>query len=219
MPFFKIFHKIWGNIVNSLRYGYGLHYILAIVFTYIIVNTGLDAEWHVLSPADSLVWRLGFISVIAGFFVPLFLPLVLYAYGRVKKILSVELAGIATGQAAVLGLAISSVIKVFTGRIPPEYIGRFIGDGGFRFGFWRGGAFNGWPSSHTTVAFAVAMALTELYPENRGVKTGAWAFAILVGLGVSLNIHWLSDVVAGVFIGYAIGKTVGARFSKDFKKI
>ncbi len=84
--------------------------------------------------------------------------------------------------------------------------------GDFRFGFLKGGANNGWPSSHTTAAFAMATTLAELYPDNMTVKICAFTYASLIGIGVSTNIHWASDAFAGALIGYAIGKTVGASF-------
>lgn len=55
-------------------------------------------------------------------------------------------------------------------------------------------------------------ALMELYPQNIAIKIGGLTYASLIGLGVSTNIHWLSDAVAGAFIGYAIGSTVGVGY-------
>jgi len=74
------------------------------------------------------------------------------------------------------------------------------------------GIFDGWPSGHTTNAFAMATTLIELYPHNTKLKWWARTYAVLIGWGVSTNIHWLSDAVAGALIGYAIGKTVGRSF-------
>jgi hypothetical protein len=34
-----------------------------------------------------------------------------------------------------------------------------------------------------------------------------------MGVAVSVTTHWASEAVAGAFIGYAIGKTVGNSFS------
>ena len=218
MSFFKIFHKIGRAVVDSLQFQYGLNYALAGALTYLIVISGLDVAWKDFSLVHLWIWQAGFAAVFVGALVPVFAPLGMYIYGRVRKSLSAQVAGLALGQAAILGLAVSSIIKVFTGRIPPEYEGIAIGNGGFRFGVWEGGAFNGWPSSHTTEAFAMAVALTLMYPGNRAVKIGAWAYAIFIGLGVSTNNHWFSDVVAGALIGYAIGRSIGVRFSKDFKK-
>ena len=38
------------------------------------------------------------------------------------------------------------------------------------------------------------------------------AYTTLIGVGVSTNIHWFSDVVGGGLIGAAIGSTVGLRY-------
>lgn len=84
--------------------------------------------------------------------------------------------------------------------------------GDFRFGLLRGGIYEGWPSSHTATAFAMATTLMELYPENTTIKYCGWVYASLIGLGVSTNIHWFSDAVAGALIGYAIGTVVGNDF-------
>ena len=72
--------------------------------------------------------------------------------------------------------------------------------------------FWGWPSSHTTVAFAMALALWELYPENRLIRYGAILYAFYVGIGVSITIHWFSEFVAGAIIGSVIGVVVGKSF-------
>jgi membrane-associated phospholipid phosphatase len=120
------------------------------------------------------------------------------------------------GQAAILSMTISSGIKVFTGRKPPGILNRntertnFSDD--FGFGVLKRGAFDGWPSGHTMTAFAMATTLIELYPDNTPVKIGALTYASIIGLGVSMNIHWFSDAFAGALLGYAIGKTVGCSF-------
>jgi membrane-associated phospholipid phosphatase len=87
-----------------------------------------------------------------------------------------------------LGLAISSFYKVFTGRIPPPH---FLGHGplvdishGFRLGFLRGGIYEGWPSSHSTIAFAMAVVLWKLYPENQIARYAALLYAFYVSIGV-----------------------------------
>ena len=127
--------------------------------------------------------------------------------------MDLQITGLAVGQAAILGVVASSVLKAFTGRVPPdkeELINDYSGE--FRFGFLRGGVYEGWPSSHTATAFAMAATLMELYPDNAAIKYGGFAYAFLIGLGVSANIHWFSDAVAVAFIGYAIGRAVGREF-------
>lgn len=215
VPLSKIFYKFWNHIISSVTYYYGLNYILAGTLTFGIVASGFDWVWYRFYVAHSGIFYVGFIPVLLGTFVPVVVPLWLYFSGKIKKNTGRQITGLALGQAAILGFTISTFIKLFTGRIPPEqFAGLVNNSSGFQFGFYRGGWFNGWPSSHTTVAFALAMTLTEFYPNNRTIKTGAWIFAIFIGLGVSANIHWLSDVVAGALIGYAIGKSVGAGFKK-----
>ncbi len=214
-PVSKIFYRIFNHIGKSVKYNYGLNYLLAAAITWIIVKIGLDWAWYKYSAGHLWVFNLGFISVVAGMFLPIIIPLGLYIFGRADQKPLWQIRGLAVGQAAILGWIISTVIKVFTGRLPPEHFAGLLNNSsGFQFGFYRGGWFNGWPSSHTTVAFAAAITLAEFYPNNKMVKIGAWIFALLIGLGVSVNIHWLSDAVAGAFIGYAIGKSVGNEFQK-----
>jgi membrane-associated phospholipid phosphatase len=159
------------------------------------------------------VYNIGYPAVYAGWIVPFAVPLSTYIYGRIDKNDDLQITGLAVGQAALDGWLISTTMKVFTGRVPPTKLKD--GDdirGDFRFGFLKGGANNGWPSSHTTAAFAMATTLAELYPDNMTVKVCSYAYASFIGLGVSTNIHWFSDVFAGALIGYAIGKTVGSNF-------
>ena len=83
---------------------------------------------------------------------------------------------------------------------------------GFQFGFLKGGVFWGWPSSHTTVAFAMAACLIALYPKNRLLVFLAALYALYIGFSVSVSIHWLSEFVAGAIIGSVTGTVVGRSF-------
>jgi membrane-associated phospholipid phosphatase len=83
---------------------------------------------------------------------------------------------------------------------------------GFQFGFLKGGVFWGWPSSHTTVAFAMAACLIALYPKNKMLVPLSALYALYVGFAVSVTIHWLSEFVAGAIIGSMIGMVVGRSF-------
>lgn len=213
VPFTKVFYRLDKDFVGSFTINCGINYLLAGVSTYGIVKSGFDWKWYNISNDNKWIGNAGFVSVAAGGFVPLVVPLGLYLYGRSDKNNDLQITGLALGQAALLGLAISSGLKVFTGRVPPDNLeNKRDYSGNFRFGFLRGGAYDGWPSSHTTLAFAMSTTLIELYPDNIAIKIGSLTYASLIGLGVSTNIHWFSDAVAGAFIGYAIGKTVGTTF-------
>jgi membrane-associated phospholipid phosphatase len=133
--------------------------------------------------------------------------------------------GWALGQAALLGYLISSSYKAFTGRIPPPFSMRFHGampshaplvdsSHGFQLGFLRGGIFWGWPSGHTTVAFAMTTCLIALCSRSQPWRYLLLLYPFYVGLSVSVTIHWLSEFVAGAIIGSVIGTVVGNGFNQ-----
>ena len=78
-----------------------------------------------------------------------------------------------------------------------------------------------WPSGHTATAFAAASALTAFYKDDPSFREFAvltYAAAALMGYAmIDGNIHWASDVVAGVLIGHAIGWTVGSDFRTRYR--
>ncbi|MBI3634272.1 MAG: phosphatase PAP2 family protein, partial [Candidatus Yonathbacteria bacterium] len=109
--------------------------------------------------------------------------------------------------------------KSITGRIPPLFIESAIDiSRKFNFGFLKNGIFWGWPSSHTTVAFAMAVTLIILYPKNKILKYGALIYALYIGLGVSINIHWFSEFIAGIIFGSIVGVVVGTYFKNQTKR-
>jgi membrane-associated phospholipid phosphatase len=137
----------------------------------------------------------------------------------VRKSVKILNISYALGQAALLGLIISDFYKALTGRIPPPEIFGQNSTGalvdishGFQFGFLRGGVFWGWPSSHTTIAFAMALTLIMLFPKNKLVRYLVLIYAFYVGISVSVSIHWFSEFVAGAIIGTVIGIVVGKSF-------
>lgn len=205
------------NAIRCFRGHNLLWHFLAIVLTYIIVTS--DFDWHYFNFTQTPVMRpFLFPAVWLGMILPVVVPLILLAVGALKKNPMIKNTAFALGQAAILGLVISSSYKAFTGRIPPP---RLLSHGvltdtshGFQFGFLRGGLFWGWPSSHTTVAFAMAIALWILYPENKIIRYASALFALYVGIGVSITIHWFSEFVAGVIIGSVIGAEVGKSFCR-----
>jgi membrane-associated phospholipid phosphatase len=215
-PFSLLFYKFGWNALHSFTFNYGQNFIIAGLGTYAMIETGVDWEWNRLAYHHQALAYAGMPAGILGALLPIGLPLGFYLYGRRAENYDYQAAGLAMGQAAILALGVTSTIKVFTGRRAPGIIDQdpdaldYSGD--WAFGFMNRGAFNGWPSSHTAVAFAMAAALTELYPESWGLKIGAYSYAVFIGAGMSLMAHWLSDSVAGALIGYGIGKSVGAAF-------
>ncbi|QHL86041.1 phosphatase PAP2 family protein [Nibribacter ruber] len=64
------------------------------------------------------------------------------------------------------------------------------------------------PSSHTTVAFAMATSVASVYGQEHGwVSPVAYGTATLVGLSrINDNAHWATDVMAGAAVGYLSAK-------------
>lgn len=208
--FYRLFRTLGRIFSGTNLWGH----IVAIVLTVILVTSGFDG-WYFTTLHHSHLASELFISVKAGTIVPVLAPLILLVAGYLWKRKPVINLGWALGQAALLGWLVTSFYKAFTGRPGPH----FRGNGAhpdisrvFRFGFWRGGIFWGWPSSHTAVAFGMAFALVFLYPRNRTIRIAALLYAIIVAAGVSMTIHWCSDVVAGAIIGGIIGSVVGKTF-------
>jgi len=214
------FHNFFRNIKKIFWGKNLLWHFLAIALTYFLVNSGFD--WIYFQAARAGYLRvLFFPAVLLGAFVPLFGVLIFFAVIAFKKNPRLLKTAFALGQAALLGLFVSDFYKFFTGRPgPPGFLTQdFTRDIShvFRFGILRGGVFFGWPSSHTTVAFAMAVTLVLLYPKNKWVRFAAFVYAIYIGVGVSMTIHWFSDFAAGAIIGTVIGGVVGKSFVTSHK--
>lgn len=223
-PFKILVHNFFKNFAAVFRLRNLVWHALATVLTFIIVRSDFDWWWFThLQP----LWWLAVPAVFAGIALPFLVPIGLMVYGWIRRSTrAIFLAGV-LGQAGILGDIVASIYKAFTGRKPPEFMhgtGAFnvvvphTGDysHGFQFGFLRGGVFWGWPSSHTTVAFAMSVALIMLFPKNALVRWLALLYAFYIGLGVSFTIHWFSEFVAGAIIGAVIGYVVGKAF-QSFK--
>ena len=206
-----IFYKLPQNIARVFSGKNLLWHLLMIALTAALVLSGFD-WWYFAHTHGTVLVTIGFSAALVGFLVPAIVPAAMYLRSKARGDLHMKNAVFAMIQAGALGLAISSSYKVFTGRTGlPRTI---LADTSemFRFGFYRGGAFQGWPSSHTSVAFAMSFALIMMYPKNKLVKIVALAYALYIGLGVSVSIHWFSDFVAGAILGTLIGVIVGKQY-------
>lgn len=113
--------------------------------------------------------------------------------------------------------AIKDQLKFAFGRMWPETWTSnnpsFFGDGVYGFVPFHGGAgFASFPSGHATATFAVLSVLWMMWPAYR------WLYALLASLVVigllGTDFHWVSDIVAGAFLGAAAGvtaATIGTR--------
>jgi membrane-associated phospholipid phosphatase len=218
----ELLHRLPHNLIASFTGRNLLWHALAIGLTIAIVMTGLDWSYY-LATRYNAIQSLVRPAIVLGTFLPLLGPLLILMIGEIGKNRRLITTAWALGQAALLGYLISCGYKAFTGRLPPPFKGFRMttasngalvdSSHGFQFGFLKGGVFWGWPSSHTTVAFAIAACLIALYPKNRLLIILASLYALYIGLSVSVSIHWLSEFVAGAIIGSLVGTVVGKSFS------
>lgn len=210
------FRTLPHNIILCFKGKNILWQLAAIISTAITVASGFD--WYYFVLARSIYWGQFLLPAFAlGSLLPLAAPVLMILVGKAFRNTKTAMIGWAIGQAAVIASFISSTYKAFTGRIHPPLTTAMDTSHGFQFGFMRGGIFWGWPSSHTTIAFAMAVALVMLYPKNKVVFYCAFLYALYVGLSTSTSIHWFSEFVAGAIIGSVIGVVVGKSFYSSLK--
>lgn len=191
-----------------------LWHLAAIGLTALCVTSGFDWYYHLLF-RGTVLYPLAFTAGAVGFLIPLILPVVFWIVGALRRDRGVSMTGFAIAQAELVGLLVSYIYKAFTGRAHPDIAGiapLVDATRDFAFGFLERGIFWGWPSSHTAVAFAMAMALVVLY-RNRPVIIGfALAYAVYIGLGASMTFHWFSDALAGAIMGSLAGIAAGRTY-------
>lgn len=205
-----------GNLAACFKWPMIIGHLLAAGLTACLVLSGFDWQYFSATRHSALLsWA--FTAAPIGGLIPLALPVALFLVGILFKSPMTTMTGWAISQAELIGSIVSSAYKAFTGRVhPPLSMWTEAGPDlshGFRFGFLRGGVFWGWPSSHTTIAFAMAFTVFTLFPRRRWLGLLAIGYALYIGIGVSMTIHWFSDFVAGMIIGTMIGVAVGKSFS------
>ena len=114
-------------------------------------------------------------------------------------------------SAVVVGEVTKGVLKYAFGRTWPEtwvhHNPSFIRDGvyGF-FPFHGGAAYGSFPSGHTAAVCAATTVLWRLWPRGRPLYALAVVIACVGLLG--MNLHFLSDIMAGAVLGWAVGQVV-----------
>lgn len=214
-----LFYRLGSTIKACFRPPYLWWQLLFVLLTFVLVSSGFD-WWYFVSTKNTVLLLLLLPAVVIGGLLPMIGPLMLLIVAVIRRNRRLVNTAWGLAQAAMLGLLISSFYKVFTGRLPPRLSNLVIDNShGFQFGFFRGGAFWGWPSSHTTVAFAMAFTLIQLYPDKKWLKPVACLYALYIGLGISVSIHWFSEFVAGAILGAIIGIVVGRAFTRRLKDV
>ncbi len=213
LMFKAFFSGLTRNFLDVFRGRNLWWHALMIGLTYVLVVSGVDWKYFEAT-REAFLQSISLPAAIIGFFAPIIIPVGMYIAAEIRKDTRLMQAAVAAGQAVILGSVVSSLYKAFTGRMQPEFYTHLSNvdiSHVFQFGFLRHGIFWGWPSSHTTIAFAMSAVLIYIYRKNRFIVLAAGLYAVSIGLGVSVSIHWLSDFVAGAILGTLIGTVVGAR--------
>lgn len=134
------------------------------------------------------------------FYPPLILLSTGYLFDNEKSIET----GIYATEASLLGLGITFVGKNIFARARP-----YTGNGS---NSWGNESFNkdfsSFPSGHSTVSFATATVIAEMYKNKKGIAPAAYTLATLAAFSRVYNDkHWASDIFLGSCIGYLTAKT------------
>jgi membrane-associated phospholipid phosphatase len=125
-----------------------------------------------------------------------------------RKLTRFQTVMLLSGVSLAVAVIIKDQLKFAFGRTWPETWTRnnlsFIRDGMYGFHpFHGGGGYASFPSGHATMICTVMTVLWICYPGFRPVYALCMA-AVAVGL-IGANFHFLSDVIAGGFLGLSAG--------------
>jgi membrane-associated phospholipid phosphatase len=131
----------------------------------------------------------------------------LYAIGRIRKDSKMQHTALLAGEAMADAALVQTVLKDATMRLRPVSYpasGWFVTSSSPTKYIRGNGSF---PSGHSMVAFSVATIIARRYRNHRWVPYAAYGAASLVGFSrLTLNVHFLSDVVMGGALGYTISR-------------
>ena len=214
------FTGLGTNLIDTYSGWNSLYHVGAVGLTYFIVKNNYDAKLlRATSKMDhDLSVQIGYPGVMMGYYVPMTLPIGMYLFSDKQD--DLRLASYAMMQSIGTAFALQSILKAFTGRKPPlpdeknkEKLSRQ-----FNFGFLKRGIHFGWPSGHLLINTAMVTTLTNFYPEKTWLKIAGAVYWSYITASVVIDergdVHWLSEIVAGGLMGYALGKTIGTSFYK-----
>lgn len=205
------------SIIQPLVKGLGNWYIWVSVpllagTTYLMAQSGLDAFINdfarLQNKTFSNVWSAP--PMILGMIVPLIVPFLFARFGEEKL-------AKATLSAFLIALLVVSVLKGVTSRVHPEALEPMTALAKsqiFRFGFLEAGFMSvveGWPSGHTATNGVMSLTIIRL-ARSKILKWAAGIWFIWVALatifGISGDVHWLSDTLAGATIAALVAHNV-----------
>jgi membrane-associated phospholipid phosphatase len=120
----------------------------------------------------------------------------------------------------IIAQATKNLLKFAFGRPWPQtWVANnvsFVKDGAYGFNPFHGGVeYASFPSGHCAIVCAVVAVLWIIYPKHK-IYYAIGALAAAFGL-VAANFHFLSDVIAGSFVGVSIGWMTVAMWKKSLR--
>jgi len=220
-----VFHEFGRNVLGSITYNYGLNFLGAGASTWASIETGLDWSWRNAAYNSAWLPGAGLPLLFAGYLVPVVTPLAAYLAGIKLSDSRLQIVALGLGQSFLITQTFHIPLKMITGRSVPGIISdvffepgstrdRRTNDFSGEFDWFTLSFYDGWPSGHTACAFSAAAFIAEIYDDRPMLKLGVYAYAVLMGLSVSVNAHWVSDSIAGALYGYAVGKAVGRSYAR-----
>lgn len=220
-----IFDNIGGNAFDSVTGNNLLLDITGAGATYLSASSGLDASLsNYFNTHNNQYNSAALPGFIWGNISPFVIGGGLFFLGdsyNDKKILG---AAYAVTQASLLNISYVTLLKAITARPAPNpAIGHLDAQStSFRFKFLHGGIYDGWPSGHVAATAAVGFTLIHYYPDSIIAKIYGYSSAAYMVFAVTAysggRMHWFSDGVAGLILGYTIGSTVGDNFRTGGRK-
>ena len=182
--------------------------VLAVVSSYLWLDRPIALLAHAqLSQYAAFAW----LTHIPEPFIPLavvtFVALGLWKLSG-RTLSRIQAVAIGCSVSLIMAEAAKNQLKFVFGRTWPETWVQnnpsLIRDGAYGFNLFHGGpGFASFPSGHLTVTCAVISVLWMLYPKLRALY-GCVVLAVVIGL-IGADYHFLSDIIAGAFIGVSTG--------------
>lgn len=179
-----------------------------VVISYLWIDRPIALFIHLHSPSHEAFAQL---TRIPEPFIPLAVVAFLVLGARIlarRPLTEIYTTSLICSISLIMAEATKDQLKFIFGRLWPEtWIlnnPSFIRDGAYGFNLFHGGAgYASFPSGHTSVTCAVISVLWILHPKLR-VLYVLVALVVAVGL-IGANYHFLSDIIAGAFVGVSTG--------------
>jgi membrane-associated phospholipid phosphatase len=217
-----LFHEFGWNFLRSIAYKRGVFFGGAVILSVIIIAGGFDWFWDRLAWSHLILAYLGLPGLYLGYAFPIALPLIVFTLGLYAKNERTQIAGLALIQTLGVSWGFQSIIKIFTSRELPNIMNIEAQVHSARLDNYSAefhgislNVLDGWPSGHMATSLAVAVTFAAFFPKKRGLCVFFYILAAFIGVSVSLNTHWASDVVAGALMGWAAGKVVSQSFTNS----